>query len=105
MSSGFRPKLSSRHSNRVILRRPIRRLNAAADEIIASDPQLTALKSSLGQKRSELLGTLAGLTPNNPLRKQTEEQLAQTENALQTMQANLRSQSRSPSGREAARRS
>ena len=26
-----------------------------------SDPQLTALKSSLGQKRSELLGTLAGL--------------------------------------------
>jgi len=66
-------------------------LNAAADEIIASDPQLTALKSSLGQKRSELLGTLAGLTPNNPLRKQVEDQLAQTENALQTMQANLRS--------------
>ena len=65
-------------------------LNAAADEIIASDPQLTALKSSLGQKRSELLGTLAGLTPNNPLRKQVEDQLAQTENALQTMQANLR---------------
>jgi len=66
-------------------------LNAAADEIIASDPQLTALKSSLGQKRSELLGTLAGLTPNNPLRKQVEDQLAQTENALQTMQTSLRS--------------
>ncbi|HZD47859.1 MAG TPA: hypothetical protein VE178_03870 [Silvibacterium sp.] len=65
-------------------------LNAAADEIVASDPQLTALKSSLGQKRSELLGTLAGLTPNNPLRKQTEEQLADTEAALQKMQASLR---------------
>ncbi|HEX3471157.1 MAG TPA: AAA family ATPase [Silvibacterium sp.] len=65
-------------------------LSAAADEIIASDPQLTALKSSLGQKRSELLGTLAGLTPNNPLRKQTEEQLAETEAALQKMQASLR---------------
>jgi len=65
-------------------------LSAAADEIIAGDPQLTALKSSLGQKRSELLGTLAGLTPNNPLRKQTEEQLADTEAALQKMQASLR---------------
>jgi len=65
-------------------------LSAAADEIIAGDPQLTALKSSLGQKRSELLGTLAGLTPNNPLRKQTEEQLAETEAALQKMQTSLR---------------
>ena len=65
-------------------------LSAAADEIIASDPQLTALKTSLGQKRSELLGTLAGLTPNNPLRKQTEDQLAETEAALQKMQTNLR---------------
>ena len=65
-------------------------LSAAADEIIASDPQLNALKASLGQKRSELLGTLAGLTPNNPLRKQTEEQLAETEAALQKMQTSLR---------------
>ena len=65
-------------------------LNAAADEVIASDPQLNALKTSLGQKRSELLGTLAGLTPNNPLRKQTEEQLADTEAALQKMQTSLR---------------
>jgi succinoglycan biosynthesis transport protein ExoP len=65
-------------------------LSAAADEIIAGDPQLTALKTSLGQKRSELLGTLAGLTPNNPLRKQTEEQLSETEAALQKMQTSLR---------------
>ena len=65
-------------------------LSAAADEIVAGDPQLTALKTSLGQKRSELLGTLAGLTPNNPLRKQTEEQLADTEAALQKMQTSLR---------------
>jgi polysaccharide biosynthesis transport protein len=65
-------------------------LSAAADEIIASDPQLTALKSSLGQKRSELLGTLAGLTANNPLRRQTEDQLAETESALQKMQTSLR---------------
>jgi polysaccharide biosynthesis transport protein len=65
-------------------------LNAAADEIAAADPGLTALKTSLGQKRSELLGTLAGLTPTNTLRKQKEEELAQTDNAIQTMQANLR---------------
>ncbi len=65
-------------------------LSAAADEIIAGDPQLTALKTSLGQKRSELLGTLAGLTPNNPLRKQTEQQLSETEAELQKMQSSLR---------------
>ncbi|WP_446745076.1 GumC family protein [Silvibacterium acidisoli] len=65
-------------------------LNAAADEIAALDPGLTSLKSALGQKRSALLGTLAGLTPNNPLRKQTEDELAQTDNAIATMQANLR---------------
>jgi polysaccharide biosynthesis transport protein len=65
-------------------------LSAAADEIIAGDPQLTSLKTSLGQKRSELLGALAGLTPNNPLRKQTEQQLAETEAELQKMQSSLR---------------
>lgn len=64
-------------------------LRAAVDEAIAGDPQLMALKASLGQKRSELLGTLAGLTPNNPLRKQTEQQLADTEAELQNMQAKL----------------
>ena len=65
-------------------------LSAAADEIIAGDTQLNALKGSLGQKRSELLTTLAGLTPNNPLRRQTEQQLAETEAELQKMQTSLR---------------
>jgi uncharacterized protein involved in exopolysaccharide biosynthesis/Mrp family chromosome partitioning ATPase len=65
-------------------------LNAAADEAIASDPGLMALKASLSQKRSALLEQLAGLTANNPIRKQTEEQLAQIEKALQDMQTDLR---------------
>ena len=65
-------------------------LNSAADEIIASDPSLLALKSSLSQKRALLLDQLAGMTPNHPLRRTTEEQLAQIETALQEMQANLR---------------
>jgi succinoglycan biosynthesis transport protein ExoP len=65
-------------------------LNAAADEIIASDPSLLALKASLSQKKAVLLDQLAGLTPNHPLRKTTEEQLSEIENALQRMQADLR---------------
>jgi polysaccharide biosynthesis transport protein len=65
-------------------------LNAAADEIIATDPSLLAMKTSLSQKRATLLEQLAGLTPNHPLRKETEEQLASIEGGLQQMQADLR---------------
>lgn len=65
-------------------------LNAAADEIIATDPSLLALKSSLSQKKAVLLDQLAGLTPNHPLRKTTEEQLSEIEKALQQMQTDLR---------------
>jgi succinoglycan biosynthesis transport protein ExoP len=67
-------------------------LEAAADEIIAGDPGLVALKTSLSQKRALLLEQLAGMTANHPLRKSTEEQLAQTEAGLQTLQNRLRSQ-------------
>ena len=66
-------------------------LDAAADEIIASDPSLLALKASLSQKRALLLDQLAGMTASHPLRKTTEEQLSEIEHALQEMQANLRS--------------
>jgi polysaccharide biosynthesis transport protein len=69
---------------------PSAALNSAADEIIASDPSLLALKSSLSQKRALLLDQLAGMTPNHPLRRTTEEQLAQIETALQQMQVGLR---------------
>ncbi|MBT9330254.1 GumC family protein [Paracidobacterium acidisoli] len=65
-------------------------LSAEADSIIASDPQLTALKSALGQKRSSLMEQLAGLTPNNPLRLQTEADLAQIDKGLKDMQTDLR---------------
>ncbi len=66
-------------------------LDAAADEIIASDPSLLALKSSLSTKRAVLLDQLAGMTASHPMRKSTEAQLAEIESALQQMQANLRS--------------
>ena len=65
-------------------------LSAAADEVIASDPSLMALKTQLSQKRATLLDQLAGLTPTHPLRKQTEEQLAQIEKELSDMQLRLR---------------
>jgi len=67
-------------------------LNAAADDLIASDPSLAALKSSLSQKRAQLLDQLAGLTPNHPLRRGTEDQLAQIEKELADMQAKKRTE-------------
>jgi succinoglycan biosynthesis transport protein ExoP len=67
-------------------------LDAAADEIIAADPSLLAMKSSLSQKKAVLMDQLAGLKPNHPLRKTTEEQLSEIEDALQQMEAKLRTQ-------------
>lgn len=65
-------------------------LSATADEIIQGDPQLSAMKSNLATKRATLLEQIAGLTPNHPLRKETEAQLAQIDSALLDMQNNLR---------------
>jgi polysaccharide biosynthesis transport protein len=67
-------------------------LDAAADEIIAADPSLLAMKSTLNQKKTVLMDQLAGLKPNHPLRKTTEEQLSEIEAALQQMESKLRSQ-------------
>jgi polysaccharide biosynthesis transport protein len=65
-------------------------LNAAADEIIAGDAGLTALKSSLSQQRATLLVQLNGMTENHPMRQQTEKQLARIDQAIKDMQADLR---------------
>jgi succinoglycan biosynthesis transport protein ExoP len=65
-------------------------LNAAADEIIASDAGLTALKTSLSQQRATLLVQLNGMTENHPLRQQTEKQLARIDQAIKDMQTDLR---------------
>lgn len=72
--------------------KPNAALDAAADEIIATDSSVLALKASLNQKRSVLLDQLAGMTPNHPLRKTTEEQLNEIERALAQMQSKLRNQ-------------
>lgn len=69
---------------------PSSALNAAADDVIAGDSSLMALKTNLSQKRATLLDQLAGLTPDHPQRKQTEQQLAQIEKELSDMQSRLR---------------
>lgn len=65
-------------------------LNSAADEIIASDPGLQALRADLSKHRADLVDKLNGMTENHPERKQTEAQLAQINKALQDMQNKLR---------------
>jgi capsular polysaccharide biosynthesis protein len=65
-------------------------LDAEADAAIASDPQLMAVKTALGQQRSALMAQAAGLTANNPLRKQSEADIAQIDNGLKEVEEKLR---------------
>jgi len=65
-------------------------LNAAADDIVATDPGLEVLKKSLSQRRADLVDKLANMTEANPQRKQAEDQLNQTDKAIQAMQTDLR---------------
>jgi uncharacterized protein involved in exopolysaccharide biosynthesis len=64
-------------------------LNVQVDEIVAADPQLGALKKSLSEHQAALLDKLNGMTENHPERKQTEQQLAQIDKAIQDMQTDL----------------
>lgn len=65
-------------------------LDAEADAALSNDPQLTAVKTALGQKRSALMAQAAGLTENNPLRKRSEEDIIQIDNGLKDVQQALR---------------
>ena len=65
-------------------------LDAAANAAIANDPQLTAVKTALGQQRSALMAQAAGLTENNPLRKQSEADIVQIDNGLKEVEEKLR---------------
>ena len=66
-------------------------LNAVVEEMIANDPGLTALKTTIMQRRSVLTSQMAGLTPINPLYKQDEEELTRLNQSLDNMTAELRS--------------
>lgn len=65
-------------------------LNAAADDVIASDPTLETLKKSLSERHADLVGKLANMTESNPQRQAAEEQLSQINKEIQDMQTQLR---------------
>ena len=62
----------------------------ATDEMVASDPGLMALKSSIGQRRSILESQMSGLTPKNPLFQQDQEELDRLDQTLTEMEAEVR---------------
>jgi uncharacterized protein involved in exopolysaccharide biosynthesis len=65
-------------------------LNAAADEIAATDAGLNGLKTATSQRRGVLTSQMAGLTPSNPLYKQDEQELDRLNQALEKMTVDLR---------------
>ncbi len=65
-------------------------IDAEADVLVASDPGLVSLKTSLNQRRSALISQMANLTPSHPLYKQDTAELAQINASLDTMTKDLR---------------
>ena len=65
-------------------------LDAQADEMAATDPGLTSMKTSLNQRRAALLTQMANLTPNNPVYKQDSEELTKINASLDSMMKDLR---------------
>ena len=68
-------------------------LAAAADEAILSDTGLSTLKSSISERRATLRGQMAGMTPDNPLRRRDQEELSDLDHSLEEMTAKLRAKS------------
>jgi uncharacterized protein involved in exopolysaccharide biosynthesis len=64
-------------------------LDAEADELIAADPGLVSMKTSLNQQRAVLITQMANLTPNHPQYKQDAEELAHINNSLDSMTKDL----------------
>jgi len=65
-------------------------IEAAADEMIASDPGLTSMKTSLNQRRAILITQMANLTPSNPEYRQDAEELIRINSTLDSMMNDLR---------------
>ena len=65
-------------------------LDAEADELVASDPGLTSMKTSLNARRATLITQMANLTPNNPEYKLDAEELNKINASLDAMMKDLR---------------
>ena len=65
--------------------------DAQADEIAASDPGLSSMKTSLNQRRAALISQMANLTPNHPQYKQDATELDKINTTLDSAMHDLRS--------------
>jgi polysaccharide biosynthesis transport protein len=65
-------------------------LNAAADDIIATDSGLSSLKTALDQRRAALVSQMANLTPNHPLYKQDAAELAKIDANIESATGDMR---------------
>jgi len=66
-------------------------IDAAADEMIASDAGLVSMKTALNTRRAVLISQMANLTPLNPQYKQDEAELTKINGTLDAMMKDLRS--------------
>lgn len=65
-------------------------LDAEADELVSADAGMVSMKTALNARRSQLITQMANLTPNHPLYKQDQEELAKINSSLETMTNELR---------------
>ena len=65
-------------------------LSAAADESIASDSGLSSMRATISQRRAVLSGQMAGLTPENPIYKQDQTEIAELDRTLNAMTTDMR---------------
>jgi uncharacterized protein involved in exopolysaccharide biosynthesis/Mrp family chromosome partitioning ATPase len=64
-------------------------LDADTDATVANDPQLAAVKTTLGQQRAVLMAQLAGYTEDHPERKLLEAKIAQIDGGLKEIEQTL----------------
>jgi uncharacterized protein involved in exopolysaccharide biosynthesis len=65
-------------------------LSAAASDAISADPGLASMKSTINQRRAILSSQMAGLTPNNPIYKQDQEEIADLDKTLEGVTTRMR---------------
>jgi len=67
-------------------------LDAAADQMISSDPGLSSLKQALLQRRAALVSQMANLTANHPQYQQDEAELQKIDVSIASASTDLRAQ-------------
>jgi uncharacterized protein involved in exopolysaccharide biosynthesis len=65
-------------------------LSAAASDLISADPGLTSMKTTINQRRAVLSSQMAGLTPNNPIYKQDQDEIADLDKTLEGVTTRMR---------------